>query len=234
VSITFVGAGTVTRGTGALTATAPAHNAGDVLILCTGEKVGSDTLATPGGWTKMTTTNNAAQAAAFALYDSTGSASIPSVNWSATQVAWVFVAAYRGVDPGLATAFAGQDRAVASTNNIGLPAVSRTPSVNGAVCFALGHKEKGPSSDGTNYSVPSTFSGTGTIANAVEDIPNGASVAVCLGHWIQDVAQLIASTGAFTGTIADSTSRTAQCFIFALQPAAAVIARTRSLLGVGT
>jgi len=221
MAITFVAVGAVARGVGNLTAVAPAHSANDILLLCTGSIGTTDTITTPGSWTRETSTNNATSAACFALYDTTGSATIPTVNWSATNSAWAFVAVFRGIDSGLATCIATQDRANSSNKDLSLPAVTRTPSANNAIVLALAKKKKDATSDGTSWGVPSTFTTPGTTGVALTDAPNGTVDGCALAYWIQTTATLVGSGGTMTGTVNNTTAFTAQSFIFGFLAAAA-------------
>ncbi len=218
MTISFIGVGAVARGVGNLTAVAPAHSANDVLLLCTGSIATTDTLASAGSWPRETSTNNGTAAACFALCDTTGSATIPTVNWSATNAAWAFVAAFRGIDLGLATCIATQDRASSSTRDMGLPSVTRTPSANNSIVFALGKKKKDATSDGTSWGVPSTFTSPGTTGVALTDAPVGAVDGCVLAYWIQTTATLVGASGTMTGTISNTTAFTAEVFIFGFLP----------------
>src|SRR5882757_902057 len=98
MAITVAAVGTIVRGAGAITPIAPAHAANTALVYCTGSIGLSDTLSTPGGWAQQTTVNNGAAGSAFALYDTTGAATIPSVNWSASNEAWAVIVVLAGVN----------------------------------------------------------------------------------------------------------------------------------------
>ena len=220
MAISFVGVGSVTHGVGNITPVAPAYSAPATLLLCTGiQTSSSSTLTTPGGWTKQNSTVNGAQAGAFALYDSTGGATIPTVNWNGTDTAWGVVLVFSGVDPSLTASFTPGDRTTSQTRDIAMPSSSRTPAADGALVIAMGHKRKDSTSNGTSWGTPSTFSGSGTIATAVSDAQNGTVDAFVIDYWIQNTATTIAANGTITGTVTNTTAFNAQCFLFGLAAA---------------
>lgn len=210
MAISIISVGTVANGfnTG-ITAVAGSDTAGDGLLLFTGEFLGSDTIATPAGWTLLSANVNTKQNACFALL-ATGSDSIPTISWG-NQFAWAVVIAIRGMDQLFNPGFNVVDRASTSTTIIVGQAVNRTPTADGSIVFAFGSKNKTATSNGTVFSPPTNF----TIA--AQQAQGGVSPAFAIGYWIQTTATIVPSGGSgFSGSIADGTAQATQGSLFSI------------------
>ncbi len=200
--------------------TPPSYSAGNKLLFITGEYMGSNTIATPGGWTLMSPNNLAKQLACYGL-DAVGGDTIPSVYWGSPSGPWTWtiLLAYSGL-ASVATAFdVGSDRQVGNaTSSIVGPAGLVTPSQNGSVVLFVGSKNKTSTSDSSTFTAPANFT---VIAQQTQ---SGSKTANVICEWIQTTASSIPANSVITGSVADSTNQTAESFIIVLKPAAATFA----------
>jgi hypothetical protein len=228
--ISYIGAGTVVRGiSSTLTAVPFRDNAGDNHLLCTGEFLGSQILATPSGWVLQSADNNAKQVKCF-QFDSVGSTTIPSITWGSGSIAWAVLLTFTGLAPAASALDAGNDRAAntVSANIIG-PAGTVTPAGDNELAILVGSKNKTSVSNGTSFTKPaSSWDGV-----AVQSAPNGSTAAMAIAYWIQTTATAIAANSAIQGSIAETSGQAQQGSLFFLKAAAAIVVPSRTLLGVG-
>lgn len=190
-------------------------NAGDALLFWTWENPGADTVTASAG-SALDFNTNAKQVRCFGFISATGAESMPIFTWSGGTSGRAVAVCYSGVDSGFATGGNASDRASNTTQDIVMPAVTRTPSVPGCLCLYYGIHKKSSTSDGTTFSAPG---GTG-FSTPIESVPNGNAAAFVLGEWIQTTATTIASGITFSGSIADASS-TMQSALVILKPALA-------------
>lgn len=196
-----------------------AFQAGDKLLLITGEVLGSDaTPAAPSGWAKDSFNTNAGQIAVYRLDSVTGSESIPSITWG-NQWSWAVVAIYRGCAAGGPTD--GNDRngnvSSGGTTCFTGPASTITPSQANSLVLFFGTKNKSTAVNGATVSAPSNFSLAGS------SVPTGSGThpiaAVC--EWIQTTATSIPTNTSTTQSIADTVTQANQGSILVYAPLAA-------------
>lgn len=229
MAITRISVGSFTSGLGAITPVAGTFAAGDMLAYITGEFIGSNTIATPAGWSPIDANTNAQQTRVFARI-ATGSDTIPSVNWSASNRSWAVILAYRGVDSGLSNTGAPSDRQYNTTQNIIGPASSLTPSADNSLVLLIGQRNKSSTTDATTYSAPASFS---VAAQYVGSGNSQNSVAIC--EWIQTTATNIGANLNITGSVAETVTQTGQGMRITLAAASTSTGAQTSLalLGVG-
>lgn len=230
MAITFNSAGTpVYAFNSTVTPTAPTDVAGTGLILVTGELIGSDTISTPVGWTALDLVSGAPQAPqvrAFGLI-ATGSDTMPSISWG-NQWAFAVVLAFNGLDSGFAAAFSPAGRQTNQTNVIQGPAVSRTPSQNGALFLFYGQRDKTSTTDGTTYSAPTNFTMAGS-GSAWQHA--GTSVSVGISYWIQSTATAVGANQTMTGSLTEGTAQACQGVYAGILAASSVIPYPPTSLG---
>lgn len=198
---------------GTISPTLPRDVANEIAIILTGEVIGTDTLATPAGWTLLTDPANAQQCAAFGKV-LVGSDSMPSFSWG-SQLQWALVLTYSGAQ--LAAGFTPEGRATSGqTTNIPGVASSHTPSQNGCLVLEIGQKNKTAASNGTSFS-------PNNLSLVKQDIFTGVGYGVCIAESIQTTAITIPAFSTINGTVADATGQLAQTHLFCLLPAASPV-----------
>lgn len=203
MTIAFVSAGSPVYGFNTtITPVAPTDTAGTGLILITAELAGSDTISTPAGWTQLDASAGMGQCRAFGLV-ATGSDTMPSFTWG-NQWAFAIVLAFTGLDSSFSAAFAAAGRQTNQTTNISGPAVSRTPSQNGALALFYGERNKTSTTDGTTYTAPTNF----TMAASGQH--TGTSVSFGISYWIQSAATTVSANLAMTGSSSESAVQACQ------------------------
>lgn len=161
-SMTRRATGATLRGTGALQTSVPSSTVdGDLCILITGSRGTGDTLATPSGWTLLSSTANQAWLKIFGRYFVTGM-SWPSIDWSNANWAWAQTFSFYGdVWPNINTIV---HAAIDSTGTAATPIVVGNLTVTEDNCFliACGQKFKTATSDGADVSIGGGYTGLGT------------------------------------------------------------------------
>jgi hypothetical protein len=218
VTIQFVGASAVVRGIGATLTPVPFRdNLGDQHLLCTGEYLGSQTLATPAGWTLQSHDTNAPQEKCF-QFDSVGSTTIPGITWGAGSVAYAYILTFTGLAPAASALDVNGDRVANTTSsNIIGPAGSLTPTGGDELALLFGGKNKTSVSNGTAFTKPNAS----WDACPISDAPNGTAVAVSAAYWIQTTATAIAANSAINGSIVETATQAQQGSLLFLKPASA-------------
>lgn len=171
---TFRNAGTLDTGTGTLSPGAPAGKAtGDLLLLATAARNGTETLTTPSGWTLLAdTTSTANDSCALFGRIADGSASdTPTLNWSGSSPSAAQIAAWYGdVYTDLATIVAHSAVAGTTSNTSEVPIPALTISTADCLVVAVGKKQKTSTSDGGSATPPS-----GISTELADSWPTGAT-----------------------------------------------------------
>lgn len=171
---TFRSAGTLDTGSGTLTPGAPSGKAtGDLLLLATATRSGTETLTTPSGWTLLADTTSTANDCC-ALYgriaDGSGS-DTPTFDWSGSSTGAAQIAAFYGdVFTDLANIVAHSAVAGVTSNVSEIPIPALTVTTDNCLLVAVGKKQKTSTTDGNSATPPSG------ISNELADSwPNGAT-----------------------------------------------------------
>jgi len=232
MSITRVGTGTFTNTFNATNtpAISGTPNANDLLVWITDEYMGSNTITTPSGWTRLG--EGTAHQVAILVKDAVGGGSdtIPGVNWGNQEQNGI-VLTLRGTQPAASVLdVTGVRVAVTNANLVG-PAGSLTPTQDGDYVLFIGVRNKTSATNSNTLSAPTNFT---MVAQQNSYTNNGPSVGIC--EWIQTTATVIPANLAMSGTPnTDASNQSMQGVVIAFKAAAAaVITPTRSLLGVGT
>lgn len=207
-----------------------AYNAGDLLIYSTGEYQGSDVLSFPdSSWTLWSLNSAVKSQQVYVKVAGSSSETIPTVTWSASNPSWAQLSTLTGAQlTSPLSSSPSPERGSSASQNITGPVASQTPSVNGAILWFVGERNKTATSDGTVYSAPSNW----TIA--AQSAPNGNRASVVIGYWIQTTATAYATNLTFSGSKADGSNQSMQSTLVGFEPAIAVVPfPPMSLGGIG-
>lgn len=189
-----------------------AFGIGDAVLVLTGEFLGSDTITTPSGFTKLSPGVNANQCSVFGLISLTGSETMPTISWG-NQFAWAIVLVYSNAT---LTVDYSQDRAGVTTQSLIGPTSGHTPSMDGCVNILVVTKNKTSTSNATVVSAaPTNFTMVGSNTGS------GTNSFVGICDWIQTTATAVPGNLVMAGTVADSTNQSFESVVLALQPSPA-------------
>lgn len=193
-----------------------AYNAGDILIYSTGEFQGTDVLTFPDpSWTLWSLNSVVKSQQIYVKVAGSSSETIPTVNWSASNPSWAQLSTLTGaqlISPLSITP--SPERGANTTTNIVGPVASQTPSVNGAILWIVGERNKTATSNGTVYSPPANW----TIA--AQSAPGGNRPSVVIAYWIQTTATAYAANLTFAGSVGDGSNQSMQSTLVGFEPAA--------------
>lgn len=184
---TFRSVGTLDTGSGTLTPGAPSGKAtGDLLLLATATRSGTETLTTPSGWTLLadtTSTVNDTCALYGRIADGSGS-DTPTFDWSGSSTGAAQIAAFYGdVFTDLANIVAHSAVAGITSNASEIPIPALTVTTDNCLLVAVGKKQKTSTTDGNSATPPS-----GIDTELGESCPNGSSTHFVWGYTQQTTA----------------------------------------------
>jgi len=227
-----VGSVVYTAAGGTLNATLSGYAVGHWIFLATGEGPGSDTLATPGGWTLFSPASRAKQLALFGIRATSTSMTIPGVQWStgAFNQAWAVAFSWAG-GPTSATGMVdgASDIETTSTTTTGQTFAAFTPTGAGRLVLCIGTKVKTSASNGATFTPPGGFT------NLIVNVPAGGATVAYVAYQVQNTAAAVPVTGA-AASIADATAQATEGAKVALVPGVgggSGIQVYQSLMGMG-
>ncbi len=210
------------------TPTAGAFQAGDKILIFTGEALGSDaTPGTPaGGWVKDSPNTNASQIACYRLDSVTGAESMPSFTWG-NQWTWAVVAIYRGLAAGGPTNSGDRNGNVAANGTTCFtgPSSTVTPSQANSLVLFVGEKNKSSAANGATVSAPSNF----TVAGSSVPTGSGTRSIAAICEWIQGTATAIPANTSSTQSIADTVQQSNQAMVLVYAPLTATVPAAGSI-----
>lgn len=208
---TFESIGTVSRGTGGVTAGTPGTwNTGSMTLIFSYVRTGAETVSTPAGYTDIGH-SDVDGIAVFCRIKQAGD-TIPSIDWSGSSTSSAVALSFAG---GFGSCASIVDASATATlgNHTNIPYTGITVANNNELVLIFGKHNKTTTSDGATINSEPNFT------EALEDWPagNGALGGV-VEYWIQTTKNNIATDALdFTGTT-ESTATAA--FTIALNPTA--------------
>ena len=197
---------------GNITPTLTGYSVGDLLLVGTAEGPGTDTIADPAGWTRLSPNNRARQLVLFGKLAASTADTLPTVQWSSSTSnhAWIIAMAYSGA-PATLTGIvdASGDNESTNTQNIGGVFGTVTPAQSNDLVIRIGVKNKTSASNGTTFTPPANFT------SIAQQAPNSLAACGVWEEWIQTTATAVPSS-ASVGSLADATAQAFESVVVCL------------------